>query len=348
MVFRSLETWVFFSLVLLITVIFFWMTLPFLLPIFWAIVLAILFQPLYVRLVGLLRGRNAVAAFLATFSVIFVVLVPLALVVATVTRQALALYQQISAGKIDLSKPIAFFEKTLPQLTTLLREYNVDIDQVRQSINSAAMVVTQWIAGEAVSIGQNVVVVAILFALMLYFLFFFFRDGDRIIRVVIRALPMGDEREERLFKKFAQVSRAIIKGTLVVAAVQGTIGGVLFLLVGIKAAAFWGVIMALLSLVPALGAALVWVPAAIFLLASGKIWQAIVLIVGGALVIGLADNVLRPILVGRDTKMPDYLVLLATLGGLNVFGLAGFVVGPIVAALFLVMWEMFAEEYAPS
>jgi predicted PurR-regulated permease PerM len=185
------------------------------------------------------------------------------------------------------------------------------------------------------------------FGLMLYFLFFFVRDWEQILDGVVRAVPLGDARERRLFAKFAEVSRATMKGTLVVAAVQGAIGGVLFAIVGIEAAVFWGVVMTVFSLLPAFGAALIWGPAAILLIATGAVWEGIVLIIGGAFVIGLADNFLRPLLVGHETKMPDYLVLLSTLGGLAVFGIAGVVIGPLVAALFLVVWEMLAEEYVP-
>ena len=180
---------------------------------------------------------------------------------------------------------------------------------------------------------------------MLYFLFYLFRDGERIVERIIRALPLGDRRERRLFSKFADVARATVKGTLVVAAVQGAIGGLLFWALGIDAAVFWGVVMAVLSLVPAIGSALVWVPAAVILAASGEPGRAAILVAGGVLVIGLVDNLLRPILVGRDTEMPDYLVLIATLGGIAVFGLSGFVLGPVVAALFLVVWDMVIEEY---
>jgi predicted PurR-regulated permease PerM len=158
---------------------------------------------------------------------------------------------------------------------------------------------------------------------------------------------MGDEREVRLMRKFAQVSRATVKGTLVVAVVQGVLGGVLFSLVGIQAAIFWGVAMGILSILPAVGPMLVWLPAAVILLATGALWQGLVVIACGILIVSMVDNLLRPILVGRETHMPDYLVLVATLGGLTMFGLAGFVAGPIVAALFLVMWDMFADEYAP-
>lgn len=344
---RNLESRVFVGLVLATTAFFLWMVWGFLQPVFWAAVFAVLFQPLFLRLKRRLRGRRSLAALFATLSVVLVVLIPFGLLIAAVAQQALSLYQRIASGEVDLNAPIAFIERWLPALTRTLAQFGIGIEQLRTSLQNAAVAATQYIAAHALAFGQNVLAVTVLFGLMLYFLFFFFRDGDRILRGVIRAVPMGDEREERLLGKFAEVSRATVKGTLVVAAVQGTLGGLLFAAVGIQAAIFWGVAMGILSLLPAVGSALIWVPAAVILLATGAVWQGLVVIAGGTLVIGLVDNLLRPILVGRETQMPDYLVLLATLGGLTVFGLAGFVAGPIVAALFLVMWEMFADEYAP-
>lgn len=344
---RTLESRVFLSLVLVTTAVFLWMVRGFLLPVFWAAVFAMLFQPQFLRLVPLLRGRRSLAAVVATLVVVVAVLVPSGLLTAAVAQQGLALYHRIASGEINADGLVQFAERSAPALTRGLARYGIEVEQVRESLQSAAASATQYVAGQALVLGQNVLIVAALFGLMLYLLFFFFRDGERITEALIRAIPMGDERERQLFRKIAEVSRATVKGTIVVAAVQGAVGGVLFALVGIQAAVFWGVAMGILSLLPAVGAALVWAPAAIVLLATGAFWKAMALIAGGTLVIGLVDNVLRPILVGRETKMPDYLVLLATLGGLTVFGLAGFVAGPVVAALFLVTWQMFADEHAP-
>jgi predicted PurR-regulated permease PerM len=208
--------------------------------------------------------------------------------------------------------------------------------------------ISQFVASRALSIGQNTLRIAVYFFLMLYLLFFFLRDGRRIVDAAVRVLPLGDERERHLFHRFAQVSRATIKGTLVVGIVQGTIGGFMFSLVGIGSPVLWGVVMALLSILPAVGTALVWLPAAIMLIANGQLVAGIALIAVGALVMGLVDNILRPILVGRDTRMPDYLILLATLGGLVAFGLAGVVIGPIIAAFFLSVWEMAEDEFTAA
>ena len=195
------------------------------------------------------------------------------------------------------------------------------------------------------SIGQGTLRGTVFFFLMLYLLFFFLRDGPRMLEALVRALPLGDQRERHLLGRFAEVSRATIKGTLVVGIVQGTIGGIAFAVLGIGAPVLWGTMMALLSILPAVGTALVWLPAAIFLIVSGQIVGGIALILVGVFVIGLVDNLLRPMLVGRDTRLPDYLILLSTLGGLAGFGLAGIIIGPIIAAFFMSVWQMAEKEF---
>lgn len=343
---RNFENRAFLTLVLLTSFAFIWMVRGFLLPVFWAAVLAVLFHPVYSRLLEFCRGRAPIAAALATLTAVLVVLVPLTALGVAVTRQAIALYHAIAAGDVDLYSPIAFIERSLPRLAEFLAQYDIDIQTVRASIESAAVSASQYVASQALSAGQNTLLVVVMFGLMLYFLFFFFRDGQKLIDLAVRVLPFGDDRERRLFDKFADVSRATVKGTIVVAAVQGAIGGLMFAAVGIRASVFWGVVMGILSLLPAVGASLVWIPAAIYFAAVSSWGKVIFLVLGGALVVGLIDNILRPILVGREAKMPDYLVLLATLGGLAAFGLSGFVLGPMIAALFLVVWDMLAEEYS--
>lgn len=344
---RTLEARVFGALLIGTTALFLWVVRSFLFPVFWAAIFAVIFWPVFLRIVRMVGGRQAIAAMISTLAVVLVVLIPFSLLAGAVAQQALSLYQRISAGEISLAAPIAFVERSLPTVARFLEGYGVDLDRVRASAEAAAIAATQFAASQALTIGQNALTIIVLFALMLYFLFFFFRDGEKIRRGLIRAIPMGDEREARLFSRFADVARATVQGTLIVAAVQGALGGIMFAVVGIHAAIFWGVVMGILSLLPAVGAGLVWLPAAIIFFAAGSWAPGIFLIVAGTIVIGLIDNLLRPILIGRQAQMPDYLVLLATLGGLGAFGLAGFVAGPVIASLFLVMWEMFTEEYAP-
>jgi predicted PurR-regulated permease PerM len=164
------------------------------------------------------------------------------------------------------------------------------------------------------------------------------------VDLMVRALPLGDTRERMLFALFAEVTRATIKGNIVIAIIQGSIGGITLSALGVHAAILWGVLMAFASLIPAVGSALVWVPIALYLVAIGNTTSALILTGIGAGVIGMLDNVLRPILVGRDTKLPDYLVLLSTLGGIGLFGMNGFVIGPLVAALFIAFWGIFIHD----
>ena len=150
------------------------------------------------------------------------------------------------------------------------------------------------------------------------------------------------EHKRHLFAKFTTVVRATVKGNIAVAAMQGALGGAIFSFLDIQGALLWGFVMAFLSLLPAVGAGLIWAPVAIYFLLTGSLWQGITLIAFGVLVIGLVDNVLRPILVGKDTQIPDYVVLISTLGGMVLFGLNGFVIGPVIAAIFIAAWDLFS------
>ena len=343
---RKLESYTFLALVLLVTAAFVWMIRAFLPPVFWAAVFVVLFQRTHVRILRACRGRRNLAAALATVAVVALVVLPFAAVLGALARQGLLLYQGIASGAINVQAPIEMFERSLPAVTELLARYGMSVAQLRAAVQDVAAAAMQFVAARAFTAGQNALLLTLMFGIMLYVLFFFFRDGDRIVAGVMRVLPLGEARKQRLLLKSAEVSRATVKGNLIVAAAQGGLGALLFWLVGLETALFWGVVMAVLSLLPAVGAGLVWVPAAIILLAGGAIWQGVVVILGGLFVIGLVDNILRPIVVGRDTRLPDYIVLISTLGGIAAFGLAGFVAGPVIAALCIVLWEMFAEEYA--
>jgi predicted PurR-regulated permease PerM len=341
---RRLESASFLALVIMASVLFFWMIRAFVWPVFWAAILAVLFHGIHARLLAACRGRASAAAALSILAVVAFVVVPFVLVAGAIARQGLLLYRGIAAGEINVQGPIDLLERSLPAVAGFLSRYGVDLVQLRISVQELAAAATRIVATRALGIGQDALWVTVLFALMLYLLFFFFRDGDRIVARMVRVLPLGEERRIRLLLKFTEVVRATVKGNLIVAVVQGGLLALLFWIVGIQTAVFWGVVTAVLSLLPAVGASFVWVPGAIILMATGQIWQGVVVLLGG-LSITAAENVLRPIVIGRDTKMPDYLILVSTLGGIMVFGLAGFVAGPVIAALFLVLWDLFAEEY---
>jgi len=337
------------ALVLAVTVAFFWLIRGFMQPIFWAVALGIVVYPLHARLVRRLHDRGSLAAVISVIAVVIVVILPLIGLGAAVAQEGAALYERLQSGGLGLDTLYERVRQSVPPIAGLIERVGVDPARLGEQMQSAAVTASRYIAERALSIGQGTLRGTLFFFLMLYLLFFFLRDGPRMLDALVRALPLGDDRERHLLQRFAEVSRATIKGTLVVGIVQGAIGGTAFAVLGISAPVLWGTLMALLSILPAVGTALVWLPAAIFLIVSGQIVGGIALIVVGALVIGSVDNVLRPILVGRDTRMPDYLILLATLGGLAGFGLAGIIIGPIIAALFLSVWRMVEDEYnAPT
>jgi predicted PurR-regulated permease PerM len=340
---------IFFGVLLLaVTGAFIWLIRGFVQPIFWAVALGIVFFPMHGRLAGYLHGRNSLAAALSVIIILVIVVLPIVAIVTAMTAEAAALYEYLKNQDV-VARALDWIYGALPEgAENRLQTIGINFDQIKAQLSTSAISISQFVATQAFAIGQNTLRIAVYFFLMLYLLFFFMRDGTRIIDGLVRALPFGDERERHLLERFALVSRATIKGTLVVGIVQGLIGGILFALLGINSPVLWGVVMGLLSIIPAVGPAVVWLPAAVILMVNGRIVSGIVLIVAGTIVIGLADNLLRPLLVGRDTKMPDYLILLSTLGGLTAFGLAGIVIGPIIAAFFLSVWEMAEEEYADA
>jgi predicted PurR-regulated permease PerM len=343
---RAIRSGFFISLVVLTTLAFFGLIRSFLMPMFWAVVLAVLFQPVQSWWLDRTRGRGSLAAVLTLLTVAVVAMLPVALLGVALSREALLLYERIATGEIDLGAVVRRARELVPVVTDGLEALGVELDRLQDGLSSMAVVGSAWVAQQALTIGQNALRITALSALTLYVLFFFLRDGDRILSAVVRAIPLGDEQEWLLIRKFGSVSRATIGGALVVAAVQGAMGGVTFWILGISAPVFWGVVMTILSFLPAVGASLVWGPAAIVLALTGSPVRAIILVVIGAALIGIVDNILRPILVGRYTQLPDFLILVSTLGGLAVFGLSGVVIGPVVAAFFLAVWEMFAQEHA--
>ena len=338
------ETGFFLGLVAALTLLMFVVLSGFFQPIFWAALMGVLFQPAQNWFEHRFDGRVSLAAAMTLLVILFTVLVPTLLVAGAVAEQGLQLYQNLQQGEVNPGAILERVERWLPdEIVAMLERAGIVPETLQDRISQAALDASGFIAGLAVSVGQNVGRFAAMFFVMLYLLFFVLRDGSMMLERTMWALPLGDQRERDLFGKFAEVGRATIKGTLVVGAVQGALGGIIFAILGIQGAVFWGVVMIFLSILPAVGATLVWLPAALFLLVGGAVVKGVILILYGFLVIGLADNILRPLLVGRDTKMPDWLILVSTLGGLTTFGISGFVIGPIVAAMFLAIWTMFGE-----
>jgi predicted PurR-regulated permease PerM len=312
----------------------------------WAFVLAVLFAPLHRQLAKTMLMRRNLAALAAVTIIVLIVLLPLALLAAVLLDEASRIFETIQSGQLDFGR---YFQQILSALplwaTNWLDSLGLtNINAIQQRLSAAVVGGSQLLATQVLNIGQNTVEFIVNLFVMLYLLFFLFRDGAEIAAQIKRAIPLQSEQKRALAEKFAIVIRATVKGNIIVAIVQGALGGLIFWFLNIHAALLWGVLMALLSLLPAVGSALVWLPVALYLLLSGSILQGLVLIAYGALIIGLIDNFLRPILVGKDTRMPDYVVLISTLGGIVVFGINGFVIGPLIAAMFMTAWDIFSAS----
>lgn len=202
------------------------------------------------------------------------------------------------------------------------------------------------IANQAISIGGGALGFLLSFTLGLYITFFLLRDGTKIGETILHSAPVDRDIADRLAERFLGIVRAVIKGSGVVGLVQGTLGAITMAIAGVPSALLLGVLMAILALIPAVGTALVWGPVGIILLLSGSVWQGVFVLASGFIVISSADNVLRPILVGRDTGIPDWIILVTTLGGLSIAGFSGIVLGPLVAGLFLASWSILQEQRA--
>jgi predicted PurR-regulated permease PerM len=323
--------------------------LPFWGSLMWATIIALLFAPVHRRLLARWPGHPNLCALLTLTLVLVIVILPFLAMVAALARETALFYGQLQSGEIN---PERFFQSVfmaLPDWVTkqLTRLGLVDFDALRRTLTTALSRAGEFMATQALSIGQNTVEFIASLFITTYLAYFLIRDGEDLAHTLRRAVPLASSHRQELVLKFTTVIRATVKGNLLVAAIQGALGGLAFWFLNVAGALLWAVVMALLSMLPAVGAALVWVPVAIYFLVAGEIWQAVALAAWGVLVIGLVDNVLRPILVGRDTRMPDYVVLVSTLGGMSVFGINGFVLGPAIAAMFMAIWHIRLSGEAP-
>jgi predicted PurR-regulated permease PerM len=332
-------------LVIGITAVFLSMIRPFVMAVLLAGIFASLAQPAYRRFLRLARGRKPGAAILTLLLIVVVIIVPLGSLLGVVTAQAVSV-----AGAVT---PWVEHQLQHPDEAVLWLQEQPFYDRVapyQDDILKRAGEFVSWLSRFLVN-GLSTATAGTLqflfmLSIMLYAMYFFLIDGEKLLDRILYYLPLADEDERRLLEKFRSVTRATLKGTAVIGALQGGLAGLAFFVVGIPSALFWAVIMTVLSIIPGIGTGLVWVPAAVILAAGGAWAEGIGLAVFCGLVVGSIDNFLRPRLVGQDTQMPDLLILLGTLGGITLFGILGFIVGPIVAALFVTVWEIYGVVFA--
>lgn len=343
---QGIQNITFLALVVAITAAFALLMLPYFSAILWALILAILFNPLQRRLTVWFGGRRSLAAVASVLVCVCVVLIPSILVIASLSVEASSLYRQVRDSDYTLADALAQVQSVLPDFANnALAGMNLgNLQEIQESLVSALSTASQTIASSAFGVGQVTLHFVVGLAIMLYLLFFLFRDSKALTIMIRNAVPLDRHRTDEIAAKFVSVVKATVRGNLLIAVIQGGLGGLTFWALGIDAPLLWGVVMAVLSLLPAVGAILVWAPFAVYLGFNGEMTKSIILVLVGALVISMIDNLLRPLLVGRETRMPDYVVLISTLGGLSLFGVNGFVLGPLVAALFIAVWSQFTND----
>ncbi len=320
---------------------------PFLRPLLLGAMLAGLCHPLYRWLVRCFRGRRSLASFTTLLILVAIAVGPLGAFAGVVISQAVEVSEKAIPWVRQQFGPSSRFDvhDWLVSRFPVLAPYVPSQEAIVEHVGAAAKSAGGYLVTAASRITAGTATFLLNAFVMLYAMFFFLRDGKAILEKVIYYIPLRHEDEVQMIERFASVTRATIKGTVIIGIVQGSLAGVALWLAGIEGAAFWGTIMVILSVIPGVGSALVWVPAVIYLFATDRILAATLVAVWCAAVVGTIDNVLRPMLVGKDAKMPDLLILVGTLGGLFLFGPIGFIAGPLVFGLFLTVWEIYGAAF---
>ena len=330
-------------LVVAISLAFFWMISTFLVTILLAALFAGVSYGIHRRIARWLGGREKIAAGVTLVLLLLLVIVPLLAIAGAVANEALKVSESVRPGLAKLSEPgqIDRWLRPLPGYERIKPYREQIVARAGELIGSASGFVFNALSATT----KATVVFIFHFVVMFYTMFFFFTDGPRLVKSLLAYVPLAEEDKQRMLGNFVSVTRATLKGTVLIGLVQGILGGLAFFVVGIEGATFWGTVMTVLSIIPGIGGVLVWLPAGIVLLAMGHVWQAVGLMLFCSLIIGSIDNLLRPILIGRDTKMHELMIFFSTLGGLLAFGAMGFILGPVLAALFLTVWEIFGAMF---
>ncbi|MBA2623110.1 MAG: AI-2E family transporter [Chthoniobacterales bacterium] len=334
-------------LVFVVSALFLAVTWPFLKPLLLGAMLAGLCRPLYHWVARLLGGRGSWAAALTLLVLFLLIAGPISAFVGLVVSQAVKVsndaipWVQQHFGAASTFNAHDWLVQRFPTLAS----YVPDQAQIMENVGNTAKAAGGFLVASVSRMTAGTARLLLDLFVMLYAMFFFLRDGRKILEKIFYYMPLSHQDEALVLERLTSVTRATIKGTLVIGIIQGALAGVGFWVAGIEGVAFWGTLMAILSIVPGIGAALIWVPGVAYLFITGQTLAATLLGVWCVAVVGTVDNILRPMLVGKDAKMPDLLILVGTLGGLFLFGPIGFIVGPIICGLFLTVWEIYGTTF---
>ena len=325
----------------IVTLLFGYMLKPFFFSIFWAVLLAGVFAPLNGLLRQKLKSPN-LCAVLTLGAVLVSLILPIGLVLVLLAGESLEIYKSINSNSSSWMNSLTSMFNSLSQYPLLAR---FDLDQ--QFITGKAIellkAVANFLVNNLSAFTENTILFIVQFAVMLYCLFYFLLDGDRFINSIAQYMPVNERRLNSFISDFFVTSKATLKSAFVIGGIQGLLGVLIFYITGIENPLVWGVLMIGFSIIPGIGSSIIWAPAGIIMLFSGYIWQGITILVFGAVVISSVDNLLRPVLLGKDIQMHPLLIFLSILGGIAAFGFSGFVLGPVIASFFLSSWKLLLE-----
>lgn len=331
-------------LVVIISALFLTMIHQFLMAIFMAGLFSAMVSPLHRKLTTKLHGKETVASILTVVGIVLLVLTPLAVLITLVVTQAISVGQSVTPwvqGFIEEPSTLSALLEKIPYYEAILPYRDIIIQKAGEMVGS----LSTFLINSLSSFTKLTLDAIFSSIIMLYVMFYFLSMGTVLLQKILYFLPMDDHSEQKLLDRFTSVARATIKGVLIIGILQGAICGIAFTLAGIHGPVFWGSVMAVMSIIPAFGTAIIWLPALLILALTGNYAGVAILAILCGAVAGNLDNVLRPRLVGKDTQMHDLFVLFGTLGGISMFGLLGIMLGPIVAALFITIWEIYGETF---
>ncbi len=333
----------FFTIMIFVFLLFLYLLAPFFFPIFWAAVISSIFSPLYKYLNRKLHNPSA-AATIIFLVVAVIIILPGGIIGSVLFGESMRMYESLDADGGNI-------ENVVKGLTGLIKDspyvaqFHINEQFWTEKFAEVARTISNYIFINLKDLTQNTFVFIVQFSVMLYTLFYFIRDGNKLLGKVVRVFSLGQEREKVLYERFVKTARATLKVTLIIGGIQGMLGGLLFWFTGIQGPLMWGAIMIFTAIVPVVGCSIIWVPAGVIMMIMGHFLKGVIILAFGVLVISMVDHFLRPILIGRDVQMHPLMVFLSTLGGLSLFGFSGFIIGPIIASLLLAIWAMYEEFY---
>jgi predicted PurR-regulated permease PerM len=337
------QTILFFAIMLIVTIAFFYIMKPFIYAVFWAIILAGLFTPVYKKVEKKLNSPTA-SATIVLILICLISILPFVFIVSLLLKESMDIYQGLSNDNSQINVSIQKLMQLIKH-NPYTDSLHLDDAAFTEKVTQLSKDVAGYIFENLKNYTQNTLQFIVQLGVMLYALFYFIRDGEKFLNSILRLLPLGEGRDRILLSHFQKTANSTLKVTLIIGGIQGILGGLLFVFTGVQGAILWGLVMIITAVIPVVGCALVWAPAGIIMMITGNFWTGIFILAFGSLVISMVDHFLRPILLGKDVSMHPLFVFLSTMGGLIVFGFSGFIIGPIIMSLALAVWHMYEEYY---